>query len=326
MTADNKRGFMKFQSILLIIIAIGLTLNASAQLKAAHFPAESSYLVHINVAQLAKSKTGALLKASMDEKTNRKIDALGAMSDIDLMQDIDSIYFAGLGAQPDSGTLYATGRFDVNKLTTILGGNEGFSSEQYGKYKILNWSHEDTAYHGCFVNPGLVVVSSDAGSTKKSLDLFDGKGAALQAESDLANVIAAKPNRFLALIASDMSGLPSENQPPQLQMFKQARGLSLFVDQSSADKADVLLSAVVTAADMESAQQLGMMLQGFQAMMMMQAQQNPEVAALAQNFKIAPQDKQVKMSLLVNEAQLKKQIEKAALKRDDPDAAPPAIQ
>ena len=69
---------------------------------------------------------------------------------------------------------------------------------------------------------------------------------------------------------------------------------------------------------------MGAMIQGIQAMMMMQAAQNPEVAQLAQNFKVVTNGTKIKMSLKLSEEQLKKQIADGMKKASQP--KPPAVQ
>jgi len=57
--------------------------------------------------------------------------------------------------------------------------------------------------------------------------------------------------------------------------------------------------------------------------MMMQASQNPEVAALAQGFKSEVNDTNISMSLKITEAQLRKQIADGIKKANAPKAADP---
>lgn len=133
-----------------------------------------------------------------------------------------------------------------------------------------------------------------------------GKGQALASTSPFASIIPGKENRFLSLAAHDAGNIAGDK--PQMQMLKQAESVIFNVDQAAAERADVLLSAALSAVDLEGAQQMGAMIQGLQAMLMMQAAQNPEIAQLAQNFKVDTQGKKIKMSLKLSEEQIKKQL------------------
>ena len=65
---------------------------------------------------------------------------------------------------------------------------------------------------------------------------------------------------------------------------------------------------VVKAANKELAQQLGQAAQGLQALLMLQASQNPDAAALAQGVKVAQLGEFVTVNLKLTEEVLKKQI------------------
>ncbi|MFA7173907.1 MAG: hypothetical protein WC340_10930 [Kiritimatiellia bacterium] len=309
----------------LILTAALLSLSAAAQVKVSDFPADTKMLAHIDMKALVNSKVGDLIKAAMDEKTNRKLDAFKAMSGIDVMKDLDSIFFLGGAENEGSGVLYASGRFDIKKLTAILGGNGAFKSNPYGAHQILSWSDNEQDKYGCFVNPTLAVLADDLTALKKSLSVIDGKGARLASASPLAPVIKSQSNRFAALYANKLDVVAES--VPQLAMLKQANALELSVGQASAEQADLLLNASLSTATLEEAQQMGAMVMGLQALLMIQAQQNPEMAALAQNFKSEVKDKTITMNLKVTAGQLKQQLadamKKANAKPVKAPAAPP---
>lgn len=304
------------KSYTIIFAAALIAISASAQVKVTDFPADMSFMAHINIKSLSNSKTGDLIKESMDEKSKRKMDSMQALSGIDLMTDLDSVYILGGSDGSKSGLIYATGRFDDKKLTTILGGNDTFKSEPFGSHNIMSWADKDKTHYGSFINSGFIVASDNLDQMKKALSLIEGKGEALASDSPFAAMIPAKHNRFATLAAKNVKGIAATN--PQLQMLKQANSLVLNISQASDEKADLLLNAAVSAADPETAQQMGAMIQGIQAMMMMQAAQNPEVAQLAQNFKIETKETKIKMSLKLTEEQLKKQIAKGMKKANAP--------
>ncbi len=315
---DHERKTMKLHTLILATTIASLT--ATAQIKVSHFPADTKLLLHLDMKQLANSKSGELLQGSMDDKSRRKADAFKAISGVDFMKDLDSLYIASSGGKKNTGVIYALGRFDVAKLTAILGGNDSFKSEPFGSRTILSWTDDEKTRHGCFVNPGLAVVSDTMESLKRCLGLIDGQGDSLAAASPFAAIIPAKANRFVSLAAHDVDSFSGDNENPQLQMLKQAKSLVFAVDQAAAGAADLLLTAALSTADTETAQQMGMMMQGIQAMMMMQAAQNPEVAALAQNFKVETQDTKIRLSLKLTEDQLRKQLQEGMKKIGQPRA------
>ena len=114
--------------------------TVTAQVKTSYFPADMKLLAHIDMKRLVSSRTGDLILGSMDEKSQRKMDSLTALSGIEMKKDLDSLYFLSADGGEHSGVVYATGRFDVKKLTTILGGNDGFKSEAFGPNNILTWT------------------------------------------------------------------------------------------------------------------------------------------------------------------------------------------
>lgn len=310
----NEREIMK--SYRLILATALISLSAIAQVKVTDFPADTKMLAHIDMKSLVNSKVGDLIKASMDEKTNRKLDSFKAISGIDVMKDLDSIFILGGAEGQGSGMLYASGRFDIKKLTAILGGNDTFKSEPFGAHQILSWSDNEQVKHGCFINPTLAVIADDITGLKKCLSAIDGKGDRLAPTSPLASVVKSQPNRFASIFASKLDLVA--DAAPQLAMLKQANELELNIGQASAEQADLLLNATVSTATLEQAEQMGAMMMGLQALMMIQAQQNPEVAAMAQNFKSEVNEKKVTMDLKITADQLKKQLAEAMKKANAP--------
>ena len=318
------------KSYKLILAAALISISASARIKVSDFPAETKVLAHIDLNSLYSSKTGDLIKETMDKKSTRKLDSFKALSGIDLMKDIDSIFLVGSDEGKDSGAIYASGRFDVQKLTTILSGNDSFKSESCGSHRILSWSDGEDLKHGCFVDSGLAIASENIVTLRKALAVIDGTGAKLSSNSPFVFIIKRQPTRFISVAAHKVSNMAEV--APQLQMLQQAESLTFSVDQASAESAGLLLNAAAKTPTAEAAQQMGAMIMGLQAMMMMQAAQNPEVAEIAKNFKSEVNETTIKLSLKITEAQLRKQIaegQKKANAPEPPDEAavpPPAVQ
>jgi len=311
----------------LIIAAALISLSASAQIKTSDFPANMKYLGHLDLKALCSSKVGDMIKETMDEEATSKMAAFTALSGIDMMKDIDSLYFMGDEGNSDAAMLYASGRFDVKKLTTIIGGNDDFKSEACGSHQLLSWVDDDTPHHGCFVNSGFAIGADSIETLKKAIAIIDGKGESLAATSPFAKIIGNKPGRFVTIAAKEVATMAKD--APMLPMLGQVNSLVFSVDQPSAATCDLLLKAIVSSPDTEKAQELAAMLNGFKAMIALGSAENPEVAALANNFNVEMKNTKLSMGLKITEADLRKQLVEGMKKasEDEPPAeemTPPA--
>ena len=290
----------------LVALSFFLASGASAQIKAGHFPNDAQWVVHVDLKALNEAPMGHFLKQAMDDPARRGLASLKASSGIDLTNDVDSLVLCGKGGAEAGGVMYAYGRFNMQKLTTIAGGATAFQNKVFGEHSLLSWSDKGKRTHLCFIDPTLVVLSQDERLVQEAVNLIDGKRKGMDAGQSFAKILTHRKGRFVSAQANNLSTLAGAN--PQLQLFKQADALLLELGQmSGANGIDCAL--VLKAANKEMAQQMNQAAMGLQALFMLQAAQNPDAAAAAQNLKVGMQDNYVTVNLQLPEDLLKKALQ-----------------
>jgi len=289
-----------------------------AQIDVRHCPADAKWVMHLDVKALSAAPMGRFIQKSLDAEALRRMDALKAMSGIDLTNDVDSVVLCGKGGAQAGGVMYASGRFDIAKLTAIAGGGKEFQNRVFGKRSLLSWSDHGKRTALCFVDPTLVVMSQNEKQVEEAVDLIDGKKPGMGAEQGFAKVLAHDTGRFFSFQANNLEALAGSN--PQFQLFKQAEAMLFELGQlEGANGIDCSLA--LKAPNVEMAQQLNQAALGLQALVMLQAAQNPDAAALAQGVKVALQDTVLTVNLKLPEETLKKMMQLQVAQREAAQAA-----
>jgi hypothetical protein len=299
-------------STVLLAITLCAAAPAMAQLKAAHFPADAKWVMHVDLKALNEAPMGQFLRQALDEEARRRLGALKASSGIDAEKDIDSLVVCGKGATQAGGLMYAYGRFDVQKLTAIAGGAKQFQNKALGERSLLSWSDKGKRTHLCFIDPTLIVMSQDEQLVQEAVGLIDGRAKGLSSGSSLARLLSHKPGRFVALQANNLAELAGAN--PQMQLFKQAEAAQLEIGQMAGANG-LACSLALKAPNAETAQQLNQAAMGLQALALLQASQNPDAAELAQSVKVSQQETFVTVDLTLPETLIRKQLQARAEQR-----------
>jgi len=125
--------------------------------------------------------------------------------------------------------MYAYGRFNIPKLTAIVGGSTDFESQTCGAHKVLSWSDKGKRTNLCFINPTLAVMSQDEQLVQEAITLIDGKAKGLSSDQSFAKMLMHRKGRFLSIQANNLAALAGAN--PQFQLFSQAEALQLEIGQ-----------------------------------------------------------------------------------------------
>jgi len=290
-------------ALLVLSLSFCLAAVARAQIKASHFPQDAQWVLHMDLKALNEAPMGQFLQHAMDDQMRRGLSSLTAKSGINLTNDVDSLVVCGKGNAGAGGVMYAYGRFNIPKLTAIVGGSTDFESQTCGAHKVLSWSDKGKRTNLCFINPTLAVMSQDEQLVQEAITLIDGKAKGLSPDQSFAKMLMHRKGRFLSIQANNLAALAGAN--PQFQLFSQAEALQLEIGQlNGANGLDCALA--LKAPNKEMAQQLNQAALGLQALAMLQAAKNPDTAEIAQNLKICMQDTVVTVNLQISEALLKK--------------------
>ena len=307
--------------ISLILAPLCLTLAANAQLKPGYFPKDTEWMLQFDFKALCESPMLRFIENSMDEDAHRKLAALQSMYGVNLTNDLDTVVVCGKGDMQDGGgLLYACGRFDVKRLTTLAGGAKEYSNAAIGEHSLISWTDNGKRNHACFIDPTLVVMSQDEDMAKQAVALIGGKAGGLAADG-FTKTLERRKGRFAALQSNKLSQLASVN--PQLAILGQAEALHLELGELDEGNG-VKLSLAVKSQNAEQAQQLSQTALGLKALVMMQAQQQPEIAKIAQSIDVSLQDTYVTLNMKLPKDMLQQMIAARAGKADGAKQEKPA--
>ncbi len=290
---------------LLAAVAVCTVLRAGGQIEARHYPAEMTWAVHLDLKSLNQSPMGEFVRGALDENARRGLGWLQAMSGISLTNDVDSLVIVGQGSTATGAVVYAYGRFDVERLTALAGGAKNFQNRALGARSLISWTDKGKAVSLCFIDPTLAVLSQDGVRVEQAVARVDGQAPGMGREGPFARTLLREDGRFLAVQASDVAGLARLN--PQLQMFRQAEALLLEVRQMGGGNG-LDLALLIKGASAEMAQQFHQAAQGMQAILLLQAGQNPEAAELARGAAVALAGDTVKVDLKLPVESLRKMV------------------
>lgn len=300
-----------------LLTACGLS-AMGAHPEARQFPPDAKWVMHLDVKALGDAPMGRFVRESLEEEAQRGLAALKAMSGIDLTNDVDAVVLCGKGDTKAGGVLYVYGRFDTAKLTAIAGARKDFQNKVLGERSLLSWSDRGKRATLCFIDPTLAVMSQDEALIEEAVARIDGKKPGLGTEQGFAKVLAHNTGRFFSFQANNLAALAGTN--PQFLLFKQAEAVLLEIGQMSGGNGlDCALA--LKAPNAETAQQMSQAAMGLQAIMMLQAAQNPDAAALAQGVDVALQDTCVTVTLKLPEDLLRKLIQARIEQREAAQAA-----
>lgn len=302
-TNGDQKTMMKY--LMLTVLAGGVCCGGTAWaggLDPKTVQADSKFVMHLDGEKLWASDFGKKLKAEIVASPGKtKIDAMNLILGINLLEDIKglTIYAYDLESAKDHAVIVCQGKFDQERIVTLLRAGDGYSSAAQGQFTVHHWIDKDAGSDparnqrwGTFARSDLIMVSSNESVLKNALDVMDGKKASMAAGAKLGGYDLAKEKGILIAAAASTSKALQQNA--DAAMFQNIEGFCVALkeetptDKTAADQtAKIKLGVRMKANSPEAAQQLEQILKGFQAMGMLQAQKKPELAAVAQALQIA---------------------------------------
>ncbi len=201
-------------------------------------PEGARWVAHLDMEKFVATDLYAYLEK--DGRVDLKVRDVERWLKIDVPRDITGVTVFGLGPDEDQSVFALAGKFDKERLMTLLDLDEDHKEYAYGAYTVHSMDDDD---FGAFVSDSLIVFSSNRGSLEKALDAAGGKTKSF-ASSKLAAALKEVPaGAFLSGVVDDLSGLGKEIK--QSKLIEKASGL-FFMAQ---EKQSVLQVRVQMTAD-----------------------------------------------------------------------------
>ncbi len=255
----------------------------------AQLPGEERWLVQVDVATVMKGRLGQWLLQHQDGMVKARLSLLTAVTGLDLTKDLDSLTLCGADAGEDSALIYAHGRFDGKRLTTLVQAAEGYTSIPYQGHAIAQWNDTKRGAGklnaACLVGDGLLVFSPRPELVQLALDVLDGRSQDTAAKSGQFDAAAFPAGAPLVLAATvDMQNWAK--LAPQAAMLRNVRGVVAGIAELGDD---FVVSAHLGGRDAAAAAQLRDLAQGLIALAKLNqgAPMEPVVQAVVDSAQIS---------------------------------------
>jgi hypothetical protein len=281
------------RSILTICTSLVLaTVTSAGPMNPAHLPAETQWVVHIDVQSYLPSKLHAAIQKNLSDEQRRdflegvgKVESIG---DVKLDRDLYDVTMFGANFVESDVVILINGVVKQDKLLPLISPAEGFKSEMYGPHQLMSWNDDDSGepMFGVFYKPTLALLGKSKEGVVRALDVLDGKSPSLPAGHTLA--VDTRGQIIFAGVA-DLSRAPLEQDAEMLKKIRQAN----FSVRESGD--DLLIAADVKTDSKATASQLSAIANGGIALLNMAASQEGDddakaLADLLSNIKVTSED------------------------------------
>jgi hypothetical protein len=258
----------------------------------------------VNVSQVKLTPFGQF---ALGQLANDDIQKLIAQTGFDPSKDLNELLCATNGT-PNTGLALATGIFDPVKIGA-LAAKDGAVTETYQGATILEDPKKGNAV--AFLNAGLM-AAGDLASVKAAIGRQSAATTALP-ESLMSEItmLSNSEDAWALTIVSPASLHPAAptNKPDTINGVTIPANLFQQVQSGYAGVkfgANITITAQAQTVDATSATNLAGMLQLLQNFALMQAQQNPDLAAFAKSISVTAQGTQVNFSASLPQDQFQK--------------------
>lgn len=276
----------------------------------ADVPAEAAWFAHVDVDQLKATQVGkSVLEQLTTGEADKKFAALHAVFNFDPRKDLAGLTVCGTG---DKSYALLRGKFDAERLVTLLRANDGYQSATHEGYTVHSWLDENKAkkkgpdkarMFGAFHPGGAVVISEQAAVLGHALALLDGKkpSAAFKAPASPGFV------PFMVGTVSDLSGTDPKNA-----ILKLARGGMVLLGEDG-DRVKGRMS--IETADSATASNLLKVAEGMRSALLLNTEKDPRAARLAGSASVALEGQTVSVQLDFPAAEIAQAIREEAAKK-----------
>jgi len=306
------------------VAAMAATQGLAAPFQGSQVSDTARWVVHANVEGLKATQIGEFMWGKLSEgDAANKFGAFSAMLGFDPRKDVTTVTVYGKSKDSAQCVALITGTFNQEHLVTLLKGNNTYEALSHGTYPIHSWIDEqkpaDGRQYGAFHGANQVLISRGLDTLKEALDVLDGRHAALKDGQAFGAALPVKAPFFIA--GADMA---DASALPNAQVLKQAQSGQMALAENAGT---LSLSVQILSRDATSASNIQAVAQGMIAMAQLNAQQNADLAQMAQAVKIALEGTTVRLDFAYPSQKLITMAEDAmARQAARRQAVPPPVQ
>ena len=304
----------------MIIMMIGVLLLLSGTICAgplnpAQVSAEAKWVVHANFDEFASSEMWWMISQELSKKDWKKIDAITKLFGSDPTKDIYGITLFGKDAKEENATVLINGKYEKEKLLSLLSMNDEYAESQYKGKTLYHWLDENDNKKkvGMFASEELIVISQSEDSVEAAADLLASEKDSLASAEDsaLAKLVDTRQDAIVVMAAEGLSEL-SKNRKNNTIL----RNSNMMAVVAGEENGDLYLHVDLTAETAEAAIQIEQILGGIGSFIELKHSDEPEVLALLDSVILERTGKQLFLTVKYPSAKLFEMVKDRHLSDD----------
>jgi len=259
-------------------------------------PADAKWAAHIDMDAVTASSfaKGVIELIQADAQTIGQDKADRAVNVWTKMQQVQGVTVMGFGLSRTGVMVANLKQYNPEEVLKIAGVDPANPGEKYRDLTIYSFAPRrgpDQEAWLCLFSDKVIVGGNDLARVKQVLDLLLGKGEAMSATHAVGSLLDSSPGSFVVAAGQNPKPAAADEQAPDLGMqgiLRRTQSGRVEVGQNGENLFGSLTVTLGSEADAKSLVQIA---EGALAMIRLQAQNDPQMAQLAEAIKIAAEGK-----------------------------------
>ncbi|MBC8379092.1 MAG: ankyrin repeat domain-containing protein [Planctomycetes bacterium] len=290
----------------LVILSCVLAISGASQaagLDLSQVPEDAKWVFHVDAQRLAQSEITSMILAGLDDAQQKKLDFITTLTGSDPTKDFHGITLYGADSKEENAVVLISGRFDKERLLSMLATSSVYSESQYKDHTLYHWLDENDNKHkvGMFAADNLVVISQSPQAVQDTADLLAGgeNTLAAQADAPLAKLTEAPQDAIMVIAADGLSELHKNDA--EKAILRNSKMMAVLGGETNAN---LYLSIDLTAETPAAAMQIEAGLTGIRSFVTLKYASQPKVMALLESTKLQRNDNQLSVTVQYPSAKL----------------------
>ncbi len=287
------------------VAALPLARAGAGPIEPKRVPENAVWVVHLDVERLKQTEVGKFLMEQLKTPdAERQLAAARTVFDFDPRENLLTMTLFGNDFKNPAVVALVQGKFDAERLATLAGGQPNYLQSDYAGSIVHQWDDRNNGrtMFAAFPAEGWIAAGSDGEALKAALDVL---GARKPSMAGKAGSFLPAPSNNLPMLTIALSLANAELGADAPPAVKEARSGALTITELAGE---VSLDVAVEFANVERAAQVRDLAAGFVAMAAMNAQENPELAELAQKAQITLDGATARLRLRMPAAKLREAV------------------
>ena len=259
------RAWMKSVSLSCSAVIVGMFVsNAAADpLDLTHVPADSRWLVHVDMDTACKSSAWKEIYSRLQQRPDfqAKVAELEGIFKARFPEDLHDVTVFGSKFGDKEAVVLVHATVDRRQVETLLSASASYNSTPHGDHSVLTWDDRGETKYGGFFSDSLFVVADNQDRVGATFDVLDAKAASLKSDATLAKGSQAG---VMVYVAGDEIAKLRQGNKAHSPLLGQMKAAWFSISE---EKEDTLVRVNVDANDAATATKMQQAAEGMRAML-----------------------------------------------------------